>query len=238
MHVLWKKIQINVKKSVSKSSGGYCKLNKELLGKQMDHMSALQSWAPELRNFVELNERPIDENRCDLVYEKPVYIMKIDASTLQRIFLSYRFVWFMNLWLMSFLMRFQIVTCIIISVIFSICMHRFTLTWLIRVRLTQTITSFCGKHTIISRHFRWHSKHLPTIQYSRLKHGPAKMFALKILCYHCYLAWFSDCTIIRPLWVEPVLWCDAIRIINFCIIFQIFFSPMSHQLNIDKRMPE
>lgn len=46
----------------------------------MDHMSALQSWAPEIRNFVEFDERPIDENKCDLVYEKPVYIMKIDAS--------------------------------------------------------------------------------------------------------------------------------------------------------------
>lgn len=83
-------------KFISQSSGGYCKLNKELLGKQMDHMSALQSWAPELRNFVQLNERPIDENKCDLVYEKPVYIMKIDASKLPRIFLSYRFIWFMN----------------------------------------------------------------------------------------------------------------------------------------------
>lgn len=61
--------------------GGYCKLNKELLGKQLDHMSALQSWAPEIRNFVEFNERPIDTNKCDLVYEKPVYIMKIDASS-------------------------------------------------------------------------------------------------------------------------------------------------------------
>lgn len=42
-------------------------------------MSALQSWAPELRNFVQMNERPIDANRCDVVYEKPTFIMKIDA---------------------------------------------------------------------------------------------------------------------------------------------------------------
>lgn len=55
-------------------------MNKELLEKQMDHMSALQSWAPEIRNFVELDERPIDEKKCDFLYEKPVYIMKIDAS--------------------------------------------------------------------------------------------------------------------------------------------------------------
>lgn len=61
-------------------SGGYCTLNKELLDKQMDHMSPLQSWAPELRNFVEFNDRPIETKKCDLIYEKPVYIMKIDAS--------------------------------------------------------------------------------------------------------------------------------------------------------------
>lgn len=55
-------------------------MNQPLFDEQMDHMSPLQSWAPELRNFVELNERPIETERCDLVYEKPVYIMKIDAS--------------------------------------------------------------------------------------------------------------------------------------------------------------
>lgn len=60
--------------------GGYCALNKESLEDQLDHLSALQSWAPELRNFVELDERPIDTDKCDLVYEKPVFIMKIDAS--------------------------------------------------------------------------------------------------------------------------------------------------------------
>lgn len=55
-------------------------MNKDLFDQQMDHMSALQSWAPELRNFIELDERPIDENKCDLIYQKPVFIMKIDAS--------------------------------------------------------------------------------------------------------------------------------------------------------------
>lgn len=67
-------------KSVFLYSGGYCQLNQPLFDEQMDHMSPLQSWAPELRNFVELNERPIETEKCDLVYEKPVYIMKIDAS--------------------------------------------------------------------------------------------------------------------------------------------------------------
>lgn len=51
-----------------------------MLNDQINHMGALQSWGAEIQNFVELNERPIDENKCDLVYEKPVYILKIDAS--------------------------------------------------------------------------------------------------------------------------------------------------------------
>lgn len=60
-------------------------MNNELLAEQLDHMSALQSWAPEIRNFVELNERPIEADKCDLVYEKPVFIMKIDASKVSSI---------------------------------------------------------------------------------------------------------------------------------------------------------
>lgn len=55
-------------------------MNQQLFDAQMDHMSPLQSWAPELRNFVELKERPTEVGNCDLIYEKPVYIMKIDAS--------------------------------------------------------------------------------------------------------------------------------------------------------------
>lgn len=59
--------------------GGYCDLNQKMLDAELDHMSALQSWAPELRNFVQLNQRPIDAQQCDVVYEKPTFIMKIDA---------------------------------------------------------------------------------------------------------------------------------------------------------------
>lgn len=64
-------------------AGGYCQLNRPLFDEQMDHMSSLQSWAPELRNFVESTERPIEAGNCDLIYEKPVFIMKIDASELE-----------------------------------------------------------------------------------------------------------------------------------------------------------
>lgn len=59
--------------------GGYCDFNQKRLSAELDHMSALQSWAPELRNFVQLNQRPIDAGQCDVVYEKPTFIMKIDA---------------------------------------------------------------------------------------------------------------------------------------------------------------
>ncbi|KAK0161010.1 hypothetical protein PV327_009530 [Microctonus hyperodae] len=60
--------------------GGYCTLNEDKLEENADHISALQSWGPELRNFRELTRRPIIEGDCDIVIEKPTYIMKIDAT--------------------------------------------------------------------------------------------------------------------------------------------------------------
>lgn len=45
-----------------------------------DHISPLQSWGPEIQNFRSLPHRPINEGDCDVVVEKPTYIMKIDAS--------------------------------------------------------------------------------------------------------------------------------------------------------------
>lgn len=60
--------------------GGFCKLSEEKLKRQLDHLSALQSWAPELRNFVQMTQRPIEDGLCDVVIEKPTYIMKIDAA--------------------------------------------------------------------------------------------------------------------------------------------------------------
>lgn len=47
---------------------------------EAEHMSALQSWAPEMVNFVKTPYRPIYDNACDIVIEKPTYIMKLDAS--------------------------------------------------------------------------------------------------------------------------------------------------------------
>jgi EGF domain-specific O-GlcNAc transferase len=43
-------------------------------------MSPLQSWAPEIRNFVELKKRPIENNECDIIIEKPTFILKLDAG--------------------------------------------------------------------------------------------------------------------------------------------------------------
>lgn len=60
--------------------GGYCDFQKPKLDAQADHVSPLQSWAPELRYFTKLNRRPILEGDCDVVIEKPTFIMKIDAS--------------------------------------------------------------------------------------------------------------------------------------------------------------
>lgn len=61
--------------------GGHCRLNRERLMNETEHMGALQSWAPELRYFEETKFRPIADNgKCDIIVEKPTYIMKIDAN--------------------------------------------------------------------------------------------------------------------------------------------------------------
>lgn len=60
--------------------GGYCDLHMDKLVEQADHISPLQSWGPEMRYFTRLNRRPIVEGDCDVVIEKPTFIMKIDAS--------------------------------------------------------------------------------------------------------------------------------------------------------------
>ncbi|XP_023955256.2 EGF domain-specific O-linked N-acetylglucosamine transferase [Bicyclus anynana] len=59
--------------------GGHCNFFSERLMQEAEHMSALQSWAPEMVNFVSL-ERSISEGICDVTIEKPTYIMKLDAT--------------------------------------------------------------------------------------------------------------------------------------------------------------
>lgn len=60
--------------------GGYCDFYKDRLMEQADHISPLQSWGPEMRYFTRLTRRPIIEGDCDVVIEKPTFIIKIDAS--------------------------------------------------------------------------------------------------------------------------------------------------------------
>lgn len=61
-------------------TGGYCDLKEDKLRENADHISPLQSWGPEMRYFTKLQSRPIVEGLCDIVIEKPTFIMKIDAS--------------------------------------------------------------------------------------------------------------------------------------------------------------
>lgn len=62
--------------------GGFCRLHKEQMKPELGHLSALQSWAPEMRFFESLGDRPFsDEGRlCDVYVDKPTVVMKLDAS--------------------------------------------------------------------------------------------------------------------------------------------------------------
>ncbi|XP_017766635.1 PREDICTED: EGF domain-specific O-linked N-acetylglucosamine transferase [Eufriesea mexicana] len=79
--LLQRKEPIRYKMDVLKDGqiGGYCTLNEKRLQDNTDHISPLQSWGPELRNFRKLPRPPIVNNDCDIVIEKPTFIMKIDA---------------------------------------------------------------------------------------------------------------------------------------------------------------
>lgn len=60
--------------------GGYCKFHQSLKD-QLEHLSALQSWGPELRFFEQLHKRPIIDEVCDVIVDRPTFIMKIDATS-------------------------------------------------------------------------------------------------------------------------------------------------------------
>lgn len=59
--------------------GGFCKFHSSRLKRECDHLSPLQSWSPELRFFTSLQKHPIP-TYCDVVIDKPTFIMKIDAT--------------------------------------------------------------------------------------------------------------------------------------------------------------
>ncbi|ODN03890.1 EGF domain-specific O-linked N-acetylglucosamine transferase [Orchesella cincta] len=75
--------------------GGKCELNKGPLTAEVARLSSLQTWLPELRNFVELHESPMvnPQSQCDQIIKTPVYIMKIDAT----VNMYHHFCDFMNL---------------------------------------------------------------------------------------------------------------------------------------------
>ncbi|XP_060801982.1 EGF domain-specific O-linked N-acetylglucosamine transferase [Amyelois transitella] len=60
--------------------GGFCNFYSDRLLKEAEHMSALQSWGPEMVNFVKTSKRPIADGICEEIIEKPTYIMKLDAT--------------------------------------------------------------------------------------------------------------------------------------------------------------
>uniref|UniRef100_T1JAU4 EGF domain-specific O-linked N-acetylglucosamine transferase n=1 Tax=Strigamia maritima TaxID=126957 RepID=T1JAU4_STRMM len=60
--------------------GGHCKLNVQLLEERLTHKSPLQSWAAEIQNFIEIPYRPIADGKCDIIVEKPTFLMKLDAT--------------------------------------------------------------------------------------------------------------------------------------------------------------
>ncbi|KAM4022947.1 LOW QUALITY PROTEIN: EGF domain-specific O-linked N-acetylglucosamine transferase [Anomaloglossus baeobatrachus] len=60
--------------------GGHCDLDSQKLLSQGDRKSPLQSWFAELQTFTSLTFRPIEDGHCDVIVEKPTYIMKLDAG--------------------------------------------------------------------------------------------------------------------------------------------------------------
>nr|XP_034305094.1 EGF domain-specific O-linked N-acetylglucosamine transferase isoform X2 [Crassostrea gigas] len=60
--------------------GGHCDLDLESLRAEGEHKSALQSWYAEVEHFTSLPFRPIQDGHCDVIIDKPVYFMKLDAG--------------------------------------------------------------------------------------------------------------------------------------------------------------
>ncbi|XP_059615447.1 EGF domain-specific O-linked N-acetylglucosamine transferase [Phlebotomus argentipes] len=59
---------------------GHCTLHVNRLREELGHLSPLQSWAPELRFFSELPQRPIESGQCDVIVTQPTVLLKLDAS--------------------------------------------------------------------------------------------------------------------------------------------------------------
>ncbi|XP_059518998.1 EGF domain-specific O-linked N-acetylglucosamine transferase isoform X2 [Myotis daubentonii] len=75
--------------------GGHCKLDVHTLMSEGQRKSPLQSWFAELQSYTQLNFRPIEDAKCDIVVEKPAYFMKLDAG----VNMYHHFCDFLNLYL-------------------------------------------------------------------------------------------------------------------------------------------
>ena len=42
--------------------------------------SPLQSWFADLLGYTQLNSKPIEDAKCDIGVEKPIYFIKLDAD--------------------------------------------------------------------------------------------------------------------------------------------------------------
>ncbi|XP_038596623.1 EGF domain-specific O-linked N-acetylglucosamine transferase [Tachyglossus aculeatus] len=60
--------------------GGHCILDVHTLMSEGQRKSPLQSWFAELQAYTPLGFRPIEDGKCDIVIEKPTYVMKLDAG--------------------------------------------------------------------------------------------------------------------------------------------------------------
>ncbi|XP_075214327.1 EGF-domain O-GlcNAc transferase isoform X2 [Lycorma delicatula] len=69
--------------------GGYCTLHEQRLLDESTHISPLQSWGPELRFFKQIPKRPISSGGCDIIIEKPTFLMKIDAINMYHHFCDF-----------------------------------------------------------------------------------------------------------------------------------------------------
>ncbi|XP_073448309.1 EGF domain-specific O-linked N-acetylglucosamine transferase [Aquarana catesbeiana] len=60
--------------------GGRCELDSKKLQSQGQRKGPLQSWFAELQSYSSLSFRPIEDGHCNIIIEKPTYIMKLDAG--------------------------------------------------------------------------------------------------------------------------------------------------------------
>ncbi|KAI6221070.1 EGF domain-specific O-linked N-acetylglucosamine transferase [Aphelenchoides besseyi] len=81
--------------------GGNCDshFDSKLLANRTDELSYLQSWGYELRHYESSEKFRVDDSNCDVIFEKPTYIIKLDAS----INMYHHFCDFINLFATQFI---------------------------------------------------------------------------------------------------------------------------------------